>query len=64
MLAAAMSEKVKSQTSDLSTNAENRLGLTWAYVKVKFGRLFMEFASLFMGFFSEELGEEEGKIDQ
>ena len=64
MLAAAMSEKVKSQTSDLSKKAENRLGLTWAYVEVKFGGLFMEFASLFMGFFSEELGEEEGKIDQ
>ena len=33
MLAAAMSEKVKSQTSDLSKNAENGLGLTWAYVE-------------------------------
>lgn len=63
MLAVAMSEKVKSQTSYLSKNAENGLGLTWAYVEVKFGGLFMEFG-LFMGFFDEEKGEEEEKIDR
>ena len=55
MLAAAMSEKVKIQISDLSKNVENGLGLTWACVEVKFG-------GLFMGFSSEERGEEEEKL--
>ena len=55
MLATAMREKVKSQTSDLSKNAENGLGLTWVCVEVKFG-------GLFMGFSSEERGEEEEKV--
>ena len=56
-VAAAMSEKVKNQTSNLSKNAENGLGLTWACVEVKFG-------VLFMGIFGEERGEEEEKIDR
>ena len=40
---------------DFSTNAENRLGLIWVCVEVKFGGLFMEFLC-------ERRGEEEEKM--
>ena len=41
--------------SDLSTNAEKRLGLIWVCFEVKFGGLFMEFLC-------ERRGEEEEKM--
>jgi len=57
VFAVAMREKVKSQTSNLSKNAENGLRLTWVCVEVKLFGLFMEFSSLFMGISGEERGE-------
>ena len=50
MFAAAMREKVKSQTSDLSKNVENGLRLTWVCVEVKFSGLFMGFFVCLWGF--------------
>ena len=62
MLTTVMREKVKSQATDLSKNAENGLSLTWICVEVKFRCLFREFSGLIRGEKEENLtGEERGE---